>query len=183
LICDDFNHNVTINESWTADVFTLNDMTTPGTGALTPNPSLSLSVPTAYQEAGWLYLQLANNPQTVDRNTAINYAIWGLFSNSAETSAAFGTSYGDTLSALQWQQTANTVVTGAGFDANTLSSVRVYSPCTTADCQKDWTAGQPQQYLGQVPEPGSLVLLGSGMAGLWASSRKRLRKPHSAIKY
>jgi hypothetical protein len=57
LVCDDFDHETYIGESWTATVSTLSDLSSVRFQQGTPTETLQ-----AYEEAGFLYNALLANP-------------------------------------------------------------------------------------------------------------------------
>jgi hypothetical protein len=111
---------------------------------------------TLYDEAGWLLLQTKVAPPTEWKD--INYAVWHIFDPSAPLPGT-GPLYWLNLA----QQEAN-----RGFPGVNFYQVGIYTPVN----QYDRNMNDPQELLTIVPEPGTLFLLGSGLAGLLA--RKRL---------
>ncbi len=71
LICDDYDHDVYLGETWTAERTSLNQ------GSLAPTSSLTIVQ--TYREVAWLFDQLAGIP-SLSQAAAINFAIWALFS-------------------------------------------------------------------------------------------------------
>jgi PEP-CTERM motif len=59
----------------------------------------------------------------------------------------------------------------AGFTPGAYSNVLVYVPTSN---QTGWTDGVPQTFLGPVPEPGTLLMLGSGVLGLAGVLRRKI---------
>ncbi len=79
MLCDDVGNALHSGDTWTANVYSLGTALTNGTTLMFGSLGTT-AVAQLYREAGWLYLQLGTNP-TSALATAINYAIWGLFSN------------------------------------------------------------------------------------------------------
>jgi hypothetical protein len=160
LICDDYIHDVGIGESWQATVTPLSSYL----GSMTPLASTGLSKQQAYQEAAWLFSKLSGTPSQ-DLAVAINYAIWGLFSQDALNSSAYASS-----GAATWKNLANTGITDATF----LSSLGNYVVYTPIDRTQTNGWGLPQEYIGvSVPEPASLLMLGSGILGVFGLKRRK----------
>ncbi len=153
LICDSYDNEVWIGETWTATRTALTDYA----GMKNPvNPLMSKQ--TAYQEAAWLFSNINSS-----NAAAINYAIWSLFSNSisASTLSAVG--------ATGWLNQAATGIADANFQS-TLSSYAVYTPTGIPSGYNQL----PQEYIGRVPEPASLLMLGTGALGLLGFRKRRL---------
>jgi hypothetical protein len=168
LICDDYIHDVSIGESWQATVTPL----TSYAGALTPLASTGLTKQQAYEETAFLFSNLSGTPTQSDA-VALNFAIWGLFSNAALTSSTYGSS-----GAAGWKTQADAAISPESptFLAS-LSNYVVYTPISGTQ-PRDY--GLPQEYIGfapsSVPEPASLVMLGTGMMGLAGFVKRRIKK-------
>jgi hypothetical protein len=102
----------------------------------------------AYEEAAWLYDQFGSHP-TQANAVAINFAIWGLFSSSALSSSTYGSS-----GAVSWRSLADTTV--PTLPASYFDQFVVYTPIAGTQPEN---SGLPQEYIGRVPEPSSLMLL------------------------
>jgi hypothetical protein len=151
LMCDDWVHGGLPGDKWQANFTNL------GTDDLSTLRFNQLpGALTLYDEAGWLLLQTEVTPQTQWKD--INYAVWHIFDPSAPLPGT-GPLYWLNLA----QQEAN-----LGFPGVDFYQIGIYTPIN----QHDPNPNGPQELLTIVPEPGTLLLLGSGLAGLLA--RKRL---------
>ncbi|HWG38706.1 MAG TPA: PEP-CTERM sorting domain-containing protein [Terriglobales bacterium] len=167
--CDDFDDTVHLGEQWNATVSTF-------AGGLTntlfwnagdPNGSLK-----KYQETAYLYSNFTPAPPgPLDNNVnaAINWAIWDLMGKSAGSSdpnlpGTFGAAncFANTSACQQtsgyWLNLAQTTNL-SNFD---FSNFVIFTPVN------GWPSndGRPQEYIGEVPEPGTVLLMASGLLGL-----------------
>jgi hypothetical protein len=165
LICDIFQNEVDPPETWTASTGTIGSA---GTGLL---GSLSS---TQYLEVAWLVEQMfsAPNAQTI---ADIQWAVWdisdaGTCGTGVSNCDPYGTPSNPNGNAAD-PTGINGWVTAAGLNhgnASSYSNLVVYTPVN------GWppSDGVPQEYIGRVPEPGTLLLLGAGLFSLVAFGRR-----------
>jgi hypothetical protein len=147
LVCFSDLNGINIGESWTADVYTIANVPIPG--------SFNQGQQT-YIEVAWLTSQLFKTPGDVNLQVAI-WQVAGL--------------YGPTFNGTFNQATVNQDIANAlaaiegGYNA---SNALFYIP-------QDAAPGHgPQPLVGFVPEPGSLILLGSGILTAAGAIRRRI---------
>jgi PEP-CTERM motif-containing protein len=164
LFCDDFNNEVTWNQTWQANVTPLSsgDLSNTRYGnshdvalLIGTNPYYATYSPAQlYAQAAWLTSQFGQylfaDPGQV---IALQYAIWDLFDTNAPSNSA---AQSWILSAQQNYGSANLynfeVVTNVG------------PLCLT---------GQVQEFIVQTPEPATFALLGVGLLAILVLGRRR----------
>ncbi|HVB39441.1 MAG TPA: PEP-CTERM sorting domain-containing protein [Terriglobales bacterium] len=154
--CDDYFDDVYKGESWKANVTTVADLV--GTKFGTADT-------TQYQEAAWLFTKFAS-PLLPNNsvNEAINYAMWDLFEGTAP-GVNTGNPTSDTSSTYWINRAASADLSGLNF-----SDFVIYTPVAGTQPNGD---GLPQEYIGEVPEPGTIFLMLTGLVGLAFLAWKR----------
>lgn len=154
-ICDDYNHEVHVGESWTANLYSL----TPAGMNFARFGTEGLQ---NYEEAAWLLSQIpsAGASEVGD----INFAVWSIFTAGVpvqpKTSTLDGSAY--------WLAQASSAASN-GFGGMSFDSYRIVTPT-------DSGTGSAQEYLIRVPEPSSMLMLGSGLIGFAGLMRKKLAR-------
>lgn len=154
MICDSFDNQVIVGETWQANVV-----------GLLSGKGLFGAQLLDYKAAGLIFKSILNG--TLTNVNAANYAIWGLFSTNAQNSSYFQSSGAGAIEA-QYLALAATAPNSA------FSGLVLYTPIPGT---QSW-GGTAQEYIGYtaVPEPGSLALFGTGLLSLAGMVRRKLKK-------
>jgi hypothetical protein len=153
LICDSFDNSVVVGETWQANVT-----------SLLSGKGLFGGQLLDYKAAGLIFKSILNG--TLGANVG-NYAIWGLFSTNAQNSSFFQSSG---AGAIEQQY----LVLAANAPNSAFSGLVLYTPISGT---QSW-GGTAQEYIGYspVPEPGTLMLFGTGLLSFAGMVRRKLGK-------
>jgi hypothetical protein len=152
LICDSYDNHVDIGETWQANVV-----------GLLSGKGLYGSQLLDYKAAGLIFKSILAG--TISANVG-NFAIWGLFSTTAQNSSYFQSSGASAI-----EQQYLTLATTAPNSA--FSGLVLYTPIAGTQSAN----GTPQEYIGYspVPEPSTVMLFGTGMLSLAGMVRRKLK--------
>ena len=147
MMCDDFYHASAVGDTWLGNV-------TPASSADLSNTRFGDY--TEYAEAAFLLRQMTD-ANTVEWGN-INWAVWEIFSPSVMPGAGLV----GTLGPAYWYDLARSV------DPSTVnvSGLEILTPVDAHSSYGD------QEFLFITPEPGALLLFGTGLLAVW-SQRKR----------
>ena len=154
LICDSFDNNVNLGQTWTATALPFLQ----GIATSMFGPSMILD----YKAAGLIFKSMLGGQMST---TEAQWAIWGLFSTNAATNLYFTKNNFGAVDATY-------LALAATAPNSAFNGLILYTP----------TGGEPgvgpQEYIGYspVPEPSSLMLMGTGIIGLAGTLRRKFAK-------
>jgi hypothetical protein len=153
LICDTYDNQVIIGETWSANV-----------SSLLSGQGLFGGQLLDYKAAGLIFKSILNGTLNVN---AGNFAIWGLFSTNAQNNPYFQSSGAGAIE-TQYLALAATAPNSA------FNGLKLYTPISGT---QSW-GGTAQEYIGYspVPEPTTLTLFGTGLLSLAGLARRKLSK-------
>jgi len=152
MVCLSFDRTVQVGQTWNITVNSLD-----ASGVANALYGAQANALLKYQRAAWLYDQLTATP---NQASAIQGAIWNIFNSSTP----------DSVASIRWFSAAM----NANLEGYDFSRFRILTPT-------DRSAHGPQENMTTVPEPMTMLLLGSGLLGVAAKVRKHRRLTSARI--